>query len=142
MESLGELESIYKNVSLSRHEYTASEGQEIFLSYEDPSNDILIGFLRLRIPSDFSHRSEIAGDSACLVRELHVYGSVTPLGINDSKTWQHRGFGASLMAEAERIAGNELHVKKMVVISALGTKEYYKMLGYHPQGPYMVKAIN
>lgn len=140
--SFGDLESIYKNVTLLRQDYTASEGLEIFLSYEDPSNDILIGFLRLRKPSDSSHRSEIANSNVCLVRELHVYGTVTPLGINDSKTWQHRGFGESLMAEAERIAGKELHAKKMVVISALGTKEYYKKLGYHPQGPYMVKAIN
>ena len=142
MENLGDLRSIYDNVSLLREEYDASQGREIFLSYEDKSKGILIGFLRLRKPSNLSHRSEISGNNTCLVRELHVYGSVTPLGINDSKTWQHRGFGESLMAEAERIAGKELHAKKMVVISALGTKEYYKTLGYKPQGPYMVKAIN
>jgi elongator complex protein 3 len=142
MENLGDLRSIYDNVSLLREEYDASQGREIFLSYEDKSKDVLIGFLRLRKPSELSHRSEISGNNTCLVRELHVYGNVTPLGINDSKTWQHRGFGESLMAEAERIAGEELHAKKMVVISALGTKEYYKTLGYKPQGPYMVKAIN
>jgi elongator complex protein 3 len=59
--------------------YEASEGQEVFISAEDSSNDILIGYLRLRIPSPEANRPEIAGETSSIVRELHVYGPVVPV---------------------------------------------------------------
>jgi elongator complex protein 3 len=45
------------------------------------------------------------------------------------------------MEEAERIAVDEFDAKKMVVISALGTREYYRKLGYRSDGPYVSKAL-
>src|SRR4030066_1372374 len=67
-------------VKLLRTTYEASEGEEVFLSAEDPENDVLIGYLRLRIPSSKAHRTEIAAGPAAVVRELHVYGSLVPVG--------------------------------------------------------------
>ncbi|MCP8305208.1 MAG: GNAT family N-acetyltransferase, partial [archaeon] len=100
----------------------------------------LIGFLRLRYPSERAHREEITRRS-CLVRELHVYGKMIPIGEKGGHDYQHKGFGAMLMSEAERIAEDEFDVRKMVVMSAIGTKEYYRRLGYRSEGPYMVKRF-
>jgi len=62
------------NIKLLSEEYQAGGGQEIFISHEDVISDILIGFLRLRIPSGRAHRSEV-DEKTALIRELHVYGS-------------------------------------------------------------------
>ena len=45
------------------------------------------------------------------------------------------------MMEAERIAKEEFDRSKMIVISAIGTREYYKRIGYSLEGPYMIKRI-
>ncbi len=128
----------WSSVKLLRDDYSASGGKEIFLSFEDTKNDLLLGFCRLRIVPE-SHRSEIPGNSAG-IRELHVYGQAVPLG--ESGDIQHKGLGRQLMAEAERIAKDEFSCKKMVVISGIGAREYYKdKLNYHLEGPYMIKHL-
>jgi len=125
---------------LMREEYTASKGIELFLSYEDPEIDALIGMVRLRIPSEEAHRPEIREKRSSIVRELRVYGEVVPIGERGGG-WQHRGYGALLMKEAERISKEEFDVKRVVVISAVGTREYYRKLGYRRLGPYMAKEL-
>ena len=45
------------------------------------------------------------------------------------------------MEEAERIAKEEHESTKMAVISGVGTRHYYRKLGYHLEGPYMVKFL-
>jgi len=120
--------------------YPASKGKEIFISAEDPSNDILVGYLRLRIPSAKAHRPEITAQPSSIVRELHVYGPVVPVGKHQAKAWQHKGYGQQLLAEAERLTHEEYNCNKITVISALGTKQYYKQLGYKHDGPYMSKT--
>jgi elongator complex protein 3 len=121
--------------------YEASEGQEIFLSAEDPEANILVGYLRLRIPSPKAFRPEIIGASSAIVRELHVYGPLVPVGTHSSKAWQHRGFGATLLGEAERVAHEDFGLKKILVISALGTKRYYMRFGYERDGVYVSKTL-
>ncbi|MEM2210190.1 MAG: tRNA uridine(34) 5-carboxymethylaminomethyl modification radical SAM/GNAT enzyme Elp3 [Nitrososphaerales archaeon] len=128
-------------VKLLCEKYEASSGLEVFLSYEDTLNDILLGFLRMRVPSQYAHRLEIKNQNACLIRELHVYGRLVPIGEKDEKSWQHRGYGMALIEEAERMALEEFDAKKMVIISAIGTREYYRKLGYELEGPYMVKRL-
>lgn len=125
------------NPSLHRLDYQSSGGKEIFLSIEDESNGALAAFLRLRVPSK-PYRVEINKDTA-LVRELHVYGEETRLG--KIGNLQHRGFGSALLAEAERISREELDMKKILVISAVGVKPYYYKRGYVPDGPYVSKAL-
>ncbi|MEM2092739.1 MAG: tRNA uridine(34) 5-carboxymethylaminomethyl modification radical SAM/GNAT enzyme Elp3 [Candidatus Bathyarchaeia archaeon] len=122
--------------------YEASEGEEIFISAEDIENDVLIGYLRLRIPSEKTHRPEIKQQPCSIIRELHVYGPVVPVGKRLQKVWQHKGYGSVLLAEAERITRQEYGFKKILVISALGTKQYYMKFGYRHDGPYMSKALN
>uniref|UniRef100_A0A8C9TC89 Elongator complex protein 3 n=1 Tax=Scleropages formosus TaxID=113540 RepID=A0A8C9TC89_SCLFO len=128
-------------VELVRRDYVANEGWETFLSYEDPEQDILIGLLRLRRCSAQSFRPELKG-AASIVRELHVYGSVVPISSRDPSKFQHQGFGMMLMEEAERIAREEHGSRKLAVISGVGTRDYYRKLGYELEGPYMVKYLD
>lgn len=126
-------------VSLKRTNYSASGGKEVFLSYESNDNDTILGFLRLRKVSK-PHRDELAGSA--IVRELHVYGQAVSVGSKDLGTsYQHRGYGAKLLQEAERIAKDEMGVDKVAVISAVGTRQYYRKLGYIQDGPYVSKVL-
>ncbi|MDF2783256.1 MAG: family histone acetyltransferase, partial [Nitrososphaeraceae archaeon] len=45
------------------------------------------------------------------------------------------------MKEAERIVKDEFGLGKLSVISAVGTREYYRRLGYSRNGPYMTKTL-
>ncbi|XP_006003133.1 elongator complex protein 3 [Latimeria chalumnae] len=128
-------------VELIRRDYVASGGWETFLSYEDPEQDILIGLLRLRKCSEESFRPELKG-GVSIVRELHVYGSVVPISSRDPSKFQHQGFGMLLMEEAERIAREEHGSWKIAVISGVGTRNYYRKIGYELEGPYMVKRLD
>ncbi|MBS3171841.1 tRNA uridine(34) 5-carboxymethylaminomethyl modification radical SAM/GNAT enzyme Elp3 [Candidatus Woesearchaeota archaeon] len=129
----------WENVKLLRQDYEASKGREIFLSYEDTKNDILLGFVRLRIPYK-QFRPEITNRSAG-IRELHVYGQAVRIGEKDDNV-QHKGLGISLMQEAEKIAKEEYNVNKILVISGIGVRNYYiNKLGYKKDGPYVSKLI-
>ena len=135
-------EGIYpEDIKLISRKYYASAGQEIFISFEDLKNDIIIGFLRLRKPSEFAHRPEI-DHKTMIVRELHVYGPLAPIGYKSSETWQHKGYGKELLKTAERIASEEYDAKKIVIISGIGVREYYRKFGYRNDGPYMSKNLN
>jgi len=126
-----------ETVELMERDYEASEGHEYFISFEDREKDIILGFTRLRAPSQ-SFRPEIDGNSL-IVRQLKVLGSATDIGAEGEV--QHTGYGTKLMDAAEEKA-RELGKNKIVVISAVGTREYYRKLGYHLEGPYMVKQLD
>ncbi|XP_049612775.1 elongator complex protein 3 [Syngnathus scovelli] len=128
-------------VELVRRDYVANGSWETFLSYEDPEQDILIGLLRLRRCSPQSFRAELKG-GVSIVRELHVYGSVVPVSSRDPSKFQHQGFGMMLMEEAEKIATYEHGSNKLAVISGVGTRNYYRKMGYELEGPYMVKLLH
>lgn len=131
----------WNKVEIKVIEYVASGGKEFFIEAEDVENDILIGFARLRFPKELL-RPEITSDSA-LLRELHVYGVATKLGESGEKkgSAQHRGWGKKLMQKAEEIAIQN-GKKKMVVISGVGVKEYYRnKLGYSDDGIYVSKGL-
>lgn len=67
--------------------------------------------------------------------EAYSYGSVVPIHSRDPVKFQHQGFGALLMEEAERIARDEHGSQKLAVISGVGTRDYYRKLGYGTQTP-------
>jgi elongator complex protein 3 len=94
----------------------------------------------LRIPFDKPHRPEISQNTG-IIRELHVYGEMTPVG-NESFDWQHQGWGEKLIKEAEKTAVEEYDMDKMIIMSALGTKQYYKRYRYKKDGVYMSKTLN
>lgn len=119
-------------VSLVTTEYDASGGKEVFLSFEAPSEDCLVGYARLRLPRD---RGDIAR-----VRELHVYGEMVPISEKAGNRWQHRGFGESLLRECESRA-DRAGCKSLEVTSGVGARNYYRRLGYERKGPYMARTL-
>lgn len=108
------------------HEYATSAGTEIFLE-EVTNDDRIVAFLRLCLPDRPSFVDEL-GRSA-IIREVHVYGTV--VGIDEERTDrpQHGGLGRALIEEARSIA-NGRGYDRMAVISAVGTRAYYRRLGF------------
>lgn len=132
-----------ENIELVRRDYVANGGWETFLTYEDPKLDILIGLLRLRKPSVNAFRKEITQvSSSSMIRELHVYGTAVPVSGRDPTKFQHQGFGMLLVEEAERIAREEHGSDKILVISGVGTRYYYRKMGYQLDGVYMSKMFD
>jgi elongator complex protein 3 len=130
-----------KNIQLERTDYSSSGGDEVFLSFENRASDSISGFLRLRIPSGNEYRPEIRNTRAALVRELHVYGMVVPVGQTAMpESTQHQGIGSKLLFEAEGVA-KEFSRSKIVVIAAVGTREYYRKRGYTDDGPFVSKRL-
>jgi elongator complex protein 3 len=131
------------DIELVVERYSASDGEELFLSFEDVKQDILIGMLRLREPSSKAHRPEAKATKSMLVRELHVYGPLVQVGkeagVHD---WQHKGWGEKLLREAERVSSEEFDAKKVIVLAGIGTRNYYRRFGYERDGPYMVKELS
>jgi elongator complex protein 3 len=118
-------------------EYEASNGLEFFISADKENN--IVGFCRLRFPNTKNLlRKEITTKSS-LVRELHVYGET--LSIGKKGNIQHKGIGKKLLSIAEKIS-KKYNKNKIIVISGIGVREYYRKQGYIKQGPYMIKKIN
>ena len=128
-----------KLLKLGKEEYDSSNGREVFISFDD-EDETIYGFLRLRKPSELAHRNEITPNS-CIVRELHVFGKSIKIGEHEENSIQHSGLGRKLMDEAEKISKESFDAKKLLVISAVGTREYYKKLDYSLDGPYMSKQL-
>ena len=107
-------------------EYATDHSREVFLEFVLP-DDRLAGFCRLSLPVDRRAIEELA-DSA-LVRELHVYGASLSLGEAAGERPQHRGLGQRLLeAAAER--AREAGCPDLAVISAVGTRAYYRRVGF------------
>src|SRR5438094_6067523 len=124
-----------------RVNYVGYVGIDILLSCADLEHNILIVYVRLRIPAEKANRPEISSQNAAIIRELHVFGLTVPVGDRLAGAFQHKGYGSKLVAEAERICHEEYDRQKMLVISALGTKRYYSRFGYLDDGPYVSKSI-
>ena len=127
-----------KNLRIKVIEYDASHGKEFFIAAEDKETDTLFGYCRLRFPSQFL-REEITKDSA-LIREIHVYSAAVQIGKKSDGSFQHKGIGKKLMAKAEEMA-KQNRKDKIVVISGIGAREYFRKLGYELEGPYMTKTL-
>jgi elongator complex protein 3 (tRNA carboxymethyluridine synthase) len=119
--------------------YEAAGGTEVFGSFEHSRSARIAGFARMRLPSEKAHRPEVQGGA--VVRELRVYGRVVGVGQRREDAWQHRGLGAALMDRMERAAKEEFGARRVLVTSAVGTRNYYRKLGYTRLGPYMAKDL-
>lgn len=132
------------NIKLTRIDYNASNGKEIFLSYEDEKNNKILAYLRLRIPSQyFTHKKHYINvlNSCAIIRELKSLGQMVEIDKKNLKASQHMGLGKSLMKAAEEIIKKEFKLNKIAVISGVGVRDYYRKLGYKFQDSYMIKKI-
>ncbi len=111
--------------------YDASQGVEYFISLDSLDKKTLYGFCRLRLDNN----SPI---SEAIIRELHVYGQLVPVGAQ--KKVQHSGLGKKLLQTAEHIV-KEKKIKKIAVISGVGVRDYYRKLGYRKNNNYLFKNL-
>jgi len=136
----GERVKEYRGVGVVEYETTG--GQELFLSFDTEAGKLL-GFLRLSLPTP--EATALTGidelQSAAIIREVHVYGPVVKIGTAAARgEAQHLGLGTQLIQAAEtraRAAG----YRKLAVISAIGTREYYQKQGFERGELYMGKAL-
>jgi elongator complex protein 3 len=129
---------IQEELRLDSFAYDAGGAQEHFLSFVTPE-DRLAGYARLSLPGPDSPATGLHDlDGAAIVRELHVYGQSLPLGAESDGEAQHTGLGFALMAEAEAIASAR-GFQRLAVIAALGTRDYYRRLGFSLGETYMIK---
>jgi len=129
-----------EGLRLEQLEFPAGAGEEHFLSFEN-GDDRLAGFLRLQLPGAASPDLGLPDlQGAALVREVHVYGQSLEVGTQQPGAAQHAGLGETLMARAEALA-QERGYSRIAVISALGTRGYYRRLGYELGENYMIKEL-
>lgn len=112
--------------------YKTSVSNEKFLQFTTNENKI-VGFLRLSLPQVPNYQLEL--DNSAMIREIHVYGRSTGIGENPEQSdkgfnkAQHLGIGKRLILKAKEIAQQHGY-KKLNVISAVGTREYYRKQGF------------
>ncbi len=129
-------------LSLEVVPYETSVSQEYFLQWTTPEHKIA-GFLRLSLPKQevvkqFENELPIHSHEA-MIREVHVYGKVAGLHEEGSNA-QHTGLGKRLIQKACEMA-REAGYDRTNVISAIGTREYYRNLGFADAGLYQQKLL-
>jgi len=110
---------------------------EVFLQYITENRDIA-GFLRLSLPKEPAITDELT--DAAMIREIHVYGQSLEIGANEAGRAQHLGLGKQLIERAVELA-REHGFSKLAVISAIGTREYYRKRGFTDGQLYQVRTL-
>ncbi len=129
-------------LSLSEVAYETTNTHEVFLQWVTPDNRIA-GFLRLSMPNaDYvnAHATDLpinAGEA--MIRDVHVYGRVAGLH-QGGENAQHRGLGRMLIERACNIA-RENGYTAINVISAIGTRGYYRKQGFTDNGLYQQRSL-
>ena len=117
--------------------YATSLGRELFLEWSTPEG-WLAGFLRLALPAAPAALPELAGSA--LLRELHIYGATLELGRRPTAEAQHRGLGRALVARAAERAA-QVGYRDLAVISGVGTRVYWRRLGFRDGALYQHLAL-
>ena len=114
--------------------YGTAVSEERFLQWVD-GEERIAGFLRLSLPHEslFAHRE-------AMIREVHVYGRVAPLHGGERGGAQHTGLGRQLVEEACRLACAAGYTA-INVISSVGTREYYRGLGFEDGDLYQRREL-
>lgn len=125
------------DLSLDELHYETSCSDEVFLQYITPDRSIA-GFLRLSLPKEAPITDELAG--AAMIREVHVYGQSVEIGEASTGRAQHTGLGTQLIERAAEIV-RERGYQRLAVISAIGTREYYRKRGFADGVLYQVRGL-
>lgn len=125
--------------------YETTVTTEHFLQWVTPEGKIA-GFLRLSLP----HQGALSALAAALpesplaegeamIREVHVYGRVAKLAKQGAGA-QHHGLGTQLVEKACEIASRSGYTH-LNVISAIGTRGYYRKLHFYDNGLYQQRSL-
>lgn len=135
------------DLRLDDYAYGTSVTREHFLQWVTPEGRIA-GFLRLSLPrwdelmagscDVFADELPVLPGEA-MIREVHVYGAVAHLGKADASA-QHQGLGRTLVERACEVA-REAGYRRLNVISSVGTREYYRGLGFVDAGLYQAPEL-
>ena len=156
-------------LSLETVPYITTVSEERFLQWVTPAGKIA-GFCRLSLPREEALELAVADDprqpdgspapgkpagemgakdregpdgfpvpGEAMIREVHVYGKVAALHRTGEGT-QHLGLGRALVEEACRQAA-EAGFAAVNVISAVGTRAYYRRLGFKDAGLYQRRPL-
>jgi elongator complex protein 3 len=122
--------------------YDTDATTEYFLSYITPRGKVA-GFLRLSLPSPHARRDEILDElrGCAVIREVHVYGPALEIGTASRGEAQHAGLGTRLIDQAMQIARGAGY-RRIAVISAIGTRGYYRKHGFELGELYMARATD
>jgi elongator complex protein 3 len=112
--------------------YETSVGREVFIQYVT-GEERIAGFLRLCLPEGKAYIQEL--QASALIREVHVYGAAVGIGKKDEQKSQHSGLGTKLIERAKALARRE-GFENLAVISSVGTREYYRRLGFKDRELY------
>ena len=128
------------DLHLDRLSYLSSIGEEIFLQYITEEREIA-AFLRLSLPNEneMPLLAELAG--CAMIREVHVYGLSLGIGAAVAGRAQHLGLGSNLIELAASIAESRGY-RKLAVISAIGTREYYRKRGFQDGELYQIRDLS
>jgi elongator complex protein 3 len=126
-------------VELIVHKYKSSGGDEYFISYE--TSKYLIGFIRLRLTDISNKIKQLPILNECgLIRELHIYSTLSNVGEKNEYSTQHKGYGRRLIEKAEEIS-KENGFRKMAIIAGTGVRNYYRKFNYKLEETFMIKDI-
>lgn len=118
--------------------YESSASREVFLQFITEDRRIA-GFLRLSLPMQPAITDELEG--AAIIREVHVYGQSLEIGDSMPGRAQHLGLGKQLIEKAVEIT-RQRGYSKLAVISAIGTREYYRKRGFEDGQLYQVRHLS
>lgn len=132
----------FSELTLEVLPYETTSTYEFFLQWVTPEERIA-GFLRLSLPKPcafetYANVLPVNPDEA-MIREVHVYGRASSLHEAGTSA-QHRGLGKQLIEHACQIA-REQGYKRINVISAIGTREYYRALAFVDNGLYQQRIL-
>ncbi len=119
--------------------YATSIGREIFLQYITKTGAIA-AFARLALPAIEAPPllPELAG--CALLRELHVYGAALGIGKSREGIAQHAGLGTRLIEQVAARARARGYTR-LAVISAVGTRAYYRKRGFVDGALYQIRDV-
>lgn len=127
------------DLQMDQIQYSTDVSTEYFMRFIT-NDQKLTGFLRLSLPN--KHIPPIIEElSGCaMIREVHVYGPALALSKASRGEAQHLGLGSDLINKAYVIA-RSANFTKIAVISAIGTRDYYRKHGFKLGELYMIKSL-
>jgi elongator complex protein 3 len=147
----------FEDLTLDIQEYETTLTHEYFLQYITTERKIA-GFLRLSLPkqvneihastesvmdnaSTFQNPITDELDGCAMIREVHVYGPSIRISQKSEGEAQHIGLGTKLIEIAKEMSKKN-GFKKLAVISAIGTREYYRKRGFELDRYYQITDLD